>query len=79
MVIDTAKLKVSTKSMVAALLAFGGLMQVPAVSQLVLKITANHPTIASVVTALLGIYTVLHDPRVQDALGIETDAEKGQA
>lgn len=78
MVIDTAKLKVSTKSMVAALLAFGGLMQVPAVSQLVLKITVNHPTIASIVTAVLGIYTVLHNPQVQDALGIKTDADRGQ-
>ena len=29
----------------------------PAVSQLVLKITVNHPTIASIVTAVLGIYT----------------------
>lgn len=47
-------------------------------SQLVLKITANHPTIASLVTALLGIYTVLHDPHVQDALGIAAEADMGQ-
>lgn len=80
MVIDTAKLKVSTKSMVGALIAFGGFMQIPAVSQFALKITASRPSIASVVTAVLGVYAVLHNPQVQDALGIEADAaDKGQA
>jgi hypothetical protein len=80
MVIDTSKLKVSTKSMISAVLAFGGIMQIPAVSSAVLKITTTHPAIASIVGALMGVYAVLHNPQVESALGIEDDgAGKGQA
>lgn len=71
MVIDTAKLKVSTKTLVALLFAFGSAMQVPAVNQFVLSITAQHKNLASIVTAITGIAMLLHNPEVQDALGIK--------
>lgn len=71
MVIDTAKLKVSTKTLVALLVAFGSAMQIPAVNQLVLSITAQHKNFASIVTAITGIAMLLHNPEVQDALGIK--------
>lgn len=79
MVIDTSKLKISTKGLVAGFIAFGGFMQIPAVNQFVLSITAEHKHVVSVLTALAGIYTVLHDPQVQDALGMSSqDEEKKQ-
>lgn len=69
--IDTAKLKVSTKSLVSALLGFGAVMQVPAVSAYVLTITKDHAHIAAWVTSLAGAAMLLHNPQVQEALGIK--------
>lgn len=71
MVIDTAKLKVSTKSLVAMFTVFGTLMQVPAVNQYVLSVTSQHKNLAALVTAISGIALLLHNPEVQDALGIK--------
>jgi hypothetical protein len=71
MTIDTSKLKLSTKSLVAAFFAFGGLMQIDSVKQLVLSATAAHPRIAGLVTFAVGAYSVLHSPEVQQALGIK--------
>ena len=64
-------LRVSTKSLVSALFAFGAAMQIPAVSTFVYQQTASHPRIASALTAVLGIVALLHNPQVQAALGIE--------
>jgi hypothetical protein len=75
MVIDTSKLKISTKGLVALFVAFGGFMQIPAVNQFVLSLTTHHKRAAAVVTAIGGIYAVLHDPQVQDALGIKHTRE----
>jgi len=71
MVIDTAKLKVSTKTLVALFLGFGSAMQIPQVNQFVLAVTAQHKNLASLVTAISGIALLLHNPEVQDALGIK--------
>jgi hypothetical protein len=46
-------------------------MQVHAVSGFVYAQTANHPRIASALTAVLGIVALLHNPQVQASLGIE--------
>lgn len=79
MVIDTSKLKVSTKGLLSAFIAFGGFMQIPAVRNCVLKLTEHHPHLAPIATAIAGIYTLLHDPQVQDALGMSArDKEKRQ-
>ena len=45
--------RLSTKGLVAALTAFGALMQVPAVSGFVYKLTAAHPNVAGALTALV--------------------------
>jgi hypothetical protein len=71
MVIDTAKLKVSTKTLVALFFGFGSAMQIPQVSQFVLSVTAQHKNLASLVTTISGIALLLHNPEVQDALGIK--------
>jgi len=63
--------RLSTKSVVALLLVFGTLMQIPAVSGFVYRLTASHPNVAGALTALMGIAAILHDPKVQAALGIE--------
>ena len=62
MQIDTSKLKVSTKSLVSALLGFGAVMQVPAVSQFALGLTKEHPHIAAALTAVAGAAMLLHNP-----------------
>jgi hypothetical protein len=69
--IDTSKLKFSTKSLVSALLGFGAVMQVPAVSQFVLGITKEHPHVAATLTSMAGAAMLLHNPQVQEALGIK--------
>ena len=71
MQIDTSKLKVSTKSLVSALLGFGAVMQIPAVSAYVLTITKDHPHLAAALTAVLGVVALLHNPQVVEALGIK--------
>lgn len=72
MVIDTAKLKISTKRLFAFFLCFGGLMQIPTVSGFVGSVTLHHPHVAALVTAVTGIALLLHNPEVQDVLGIKT-------
>lgn len=64
-------IKLSTKSIVSALLGFGAAMQVPAVSTFVYAQTASHPRIASAITVLMGVVALLHNPQVQTVLGIE--------
>lgn len=76
MVIDTAKLKISTKGLLSAFVAFGGFMQIPAVHDYVLKQTEHHPHMAALVTAIAGIYALLHNPQVQQALGYAQESEK---
>jgi len=75
MVIDTAKLKVSTKGLVGLFVAFGSFMQIPAVKDFVLKQTEHHPRVAAWATTVAGIYAVLHNPEVQEALGIKHTRE----
>jgi hypothetical protein len=75
MVIDTSKLKISTKGIVGFFVAFGGFMQIPAVSSFVLDLTSHNKRIVAALTAIGGIYTVLHNPQVQDALGIKHTRE----
>lgn len=69
-VIDTSCIKLSTKRLVAGFLAAGAAMQIPAVNAFVTPLLASHPKITPLVTALAGIYALLHDPKVCDALGI---------
>ena len=71
MTIDTSQIKISTKGIVSAVLAFGSLMQVPAFSALVLGFADHHPHISSIVAAGTAIAALLHNPTVQNILGIK--------
>lgn len=71
MQIDTANLKISTKSIVTGLLAFGAFMQIPAVNAFVIAQTTLHPKLTGLITAISGVYAVLHNPQVQEALGVK--------
>jgi hypothetical protein len=75
MVIDTAKLKVSTQAMVASVLTLGGLLQIPEVHDVVLSLTHDHPHIVTILATFTGVYGLLHNPEVQDALGIKRTIE----
>lgn len=75
MIIDTAKLKVSTKSMVAAVLALGSVLQIGVVHDYVLTLAQTHPHMVAAVGTITGIYGLLHNPEVQDALGIKRTVE----
>ena len=78
MVIDTAKLKISTKTMLGGVIGFGSLMQIPVVSEFVAAHTLQHKNLTSLVATVMGIYALLHNPEVQDALGIKTTTQLTQ-
>lgn len=75
MTIDAGKLKISTKALASAFMLFGALMQIDVVKQFVLQLTAHHPHIASIVTAAIGVYAILHNPLVEQTLGIKQTVE----
>jgi hypothetical protein len=70
--IITGKAKASTKWLFGAIVSFGGLMQIDAVKNFVTPLVAKHPKISAIVVCLTTIGTLLHDPRVQQVLGIGT-------
>jgi hypothetical protein len=74
-VIDTAKLKISTKSMVAAVFTLGSLLQIGVVHDYVLSLAHDHPHVVAFTATITGIYGLLHNPEVQDALGIKRTVE----
>jgi len=69
--LDLSKLKISTQSLVAFLITLGGLLQIPQVSAFVLGLAAKHPHIAVAVGVITGIAALLHNPQVEQALGIK--------
>jgi hypothetical protein len=73
--IDTSKLKVSTKALVVGFLSLGGLATVPAVNAPLTAFLNAHHSLAPIVSTLVAVWTVLHNPVVQDALGIKRTVE----
>ena len=78
MTFDLSKLKFSTKSLVAALVAIGSLLQIPPVSAIVFAFIKLHPHYAAAFGVLTGIITLLHNPQVEAALGINIPAQQLQ-
>lgn len=76
--IDTAKLKISTKTMLGFVIGFGSLMQVPAVNEFVAAHTLQHKNLTSLVATVMGIYALLHNPEVQEAFGIKKTVQVTQ-
>ena len=74
MTIDTAKIKVSTKSVLAALTAIGAFAQTPFGQSLIL----HHAQLASAAAAVASILALLHNPAIEKELGIDADQGAGQ-
>ena len=71
MPIDISKLRSSTKSFLGAVLAFGGFFEIQPVHDYLIAAAHNHPHWTSVLIVVTGVSTLLHNPQVQDALGIK--------
>ena len=71
MTIDTSKLRFSTKSLVAVVTTFGGLMQIPQVGNTVMALAKGHPHITAAVAMVMSAAMLLHNPQVEAILGIK--------
>jgi hypothetical protein len=67
------------KAAIAAILAFGGLLQVPQFSAVVFHLANLHPHIATIVGALTTLAALLANPQVQKILGIQTGSAPPKA
>lgn len=75
MTIDTSKFKFSTKALIVGFISLGGLATIPAVNAPLTAFLEAHHGLAPLVSALIAVYTVLHNPVVEDALGIRKAME----
>lgn len=71
MTIDTSKLQASTKNLMGLVVTAGTLFQIPAVHDFVLLQVHDHPHISGIVATLTGIFTLLHNPQVEEVLGLK--------
>jgi hypothetical protein len=71
MTLNLSELKLSTKSLISFLLVIGSLLQIPQVSATVFAFIKLHPHYASAFAVLTGIIALLHNPLVEQALGIK--------
>ncbi len=75
MTIDTSKLQASTKQLMGLLVTAGTLFQIPAVHDYLISLVHNHPHLAGVFGTVAGVFALLHNPEVQDVLGIKRTVE----
>lgn len=75
MTIDTSKLQVSTKGLIAAVTAAGTLFQIPVVHDFLIAQAHDHPHVLGVLGTLSAIFALLHNPEVAQALGIKQTVE----
>ena len=71
MTIDTSKLRVSTKSLAAAVTALGTLWQIRAVHDGVLAFVSAHPHYSGIFGAVGVVWALLHDPQVREVCGMD--------
>lgn len=71
MTIDTSKLQASTKNLMGIVVTAGTLFQIPAVHDFILLQVHDHPHISGIVATLTGVFTLLHNPQVEEVLGIK--------
>ena len=76
MTINLSKLKFSTKGLISFLLGLGTLLEIPAVSTPVFAFVKLHPHYATAFAVLTGVITLLHNPQVEAALGINIPAQQ---
>lgn len=72
MTLDITKMRLSTKGLVAFLIGLGSLLQIPAIETPLLAAAKQHPHVATILAALTSIAAVLHNPKVEKLLGIQT-------
>lgn len=72
---DSATLKGSTKRIAAALAAVGALVQVPAVKDALVKLVETHPHYASLAATAVTLWTLIHNPQVEQILGLASPKE----
>jgi hypothetical protein len=72
-VTNLSQLKSFTKILVGILVTFAGLMQVQEVRDFILPLVTAHPRIASIVSALIGMAALVHNPKVQHLLGLDEE------
>lgn len=72
--IVTGKARALTNVLVGLILGFGTLMAVPQVNSLVMPIIAKHPTVDSIVGMVVSLSLLLHNPQVDQLLGITVAA-----
>lgn len=75
MTIDTSKLRISTKGLVGFIVTAGTLFQIPEVHDFLIAAAHNHPHILGILGSVTGVCALLHNPEVQDALGIKRTVE----
>lgn len=75
MILDTSKLKVSTKGIIAFLTAAGALFQIPQVHDFLIAQAHDHPHILGILGTVTAITGLLHNPEVAQALGIKQTVE----
>lgn len=71
MVVDTAKLKGSTKGLFGIALTIGTLLQLPAVHDSLIAMAHAHPHVLSIIATCTFLAALLRNPEVQHALGVE--------
>lgn len=74
MQIDTARIKISTKTVLAALTAVGAFAQTPFGQSLIL----HHAQLASAAAFVASALALLHNPVVEKELGIDPEQSAGQ-
>lgn len=78
MTIDTSKLKITTKSLVGLLTTASALWQIQEVRDFAMLQIHVHPHLASAAAFIGGLWAVLHNPEVEKALNIDSDANEAQ-
>ena len=72
--VTVTELSTLGKSAVGAILAFGGIMQIPQVSAPIMAFGHDHPHIAALIGMLTGLAALLANPQVQKVLNIQVPA-----
>lgn len=78
MTFDVSKLKISTKSLIAFVLALGSLLQIPQVGDTVFAFAKYHPHFAAVLAVVTAVVGLLHNPQIESILGIKQTVQQEQ-
>lgn len=66
-------MKISTRAIIGSLIAAGAVLQDPTVANMSIALAVTHPHVAALVAVIVAIGGVLHDPKIERALGVDAD------